>query len=444
MPTNSVTTLLVESLAALPPKEREQLLASLSLPELEFLRWDWRSWARPSQLAPAANASGPWRWWLDIAGRGNGKTRTGAEFCHEEVDAGRGHRVALVGRTPKDVRDVMVEGESGILNVGPPAKRPKWYPAKRRLVWPNGALGFTYSAWEPDELRGPQHDLAWGDEMAAWKYRDEAHANLDMGLRLGDHPRGLYTTTPRPVQLLLDMLKRVGDDVVVSRGSTYENAANLPEAFLRAMRERYEGTRLGRQELLGEVLTDVPGALWTRALIEAGRVREDDCPPREEWARTAVAIDPAMTSGEDSNETGIIAGVRTHDGEVYILKDLSGRHDAGEWSSLAVAAYHALEADRVVAEVNQGGDLVEAQLRVVDPNVSYRSVHASKGKRARAEPVAALYEQGRVHHVGGFPQLEDQMANYVPGESENSPDRVDALVWLCHFLVLEPRGVSVQ
>jgi phage terminase large subunit-like protein len=376
----------------------------------------WRDIARPAQVAP----DGDWTVWLYSGGRGAGKSRAGAEWVHEQVAAGR-RRIALVGPTAGDVRDVMVEGESGILNCGP--IRPTYEPSKRRVTWPNGAIATTYSADEPDRLRGPQHDAAWCDEIAAWRY-PAAWDMLMLGLRLGSDPRVVATTTPKPVKLVRDLMSTA----VITRSTTYDNLDNLAPTFREQILSRYEGTRLGRQELLAELLEDVPGALWTRDLIERSR---GDAP---DLSRIVVAIDPAVTSGEDSDSTGIIVvGVIQNVG--YVLEDLSGRFPPEHWARLAVDAYERWGADRIVAEANNGGDLVGSVLRAVNPNIPVRLVRASRGKRARAEPVSALYEQGRVIHAGTFPELEDELCVWTPDTTE-SPDRMDALVWGLSDLML--------
>ncbi|MGE5589210.1 MAG: DNA-packaging protein [Bacillota bacterium] len=415
---------LAASMSLLPAEQRNKLLAELSDQEVLALLYDWPFWARPNQLPPP----GDWRVWLVLAGRGFGKTRTGAEWLRDQVqNRGRG-RLALVAPTAADARDVMVEGESGILAISPPWFRPVYEPSKRRLTWPNGAIATTYSADEPDRLRGPQHDGAWADELAAWKYPD-AWDMLMFGLRLGTDPRVVATTTPKPVRLIRELL--ASETTAVSRGSTYENAANLAPAFLQQIVTKYKGTRLGRQELDGEVLDDVPGALWTRKALDDLRR-----PAAPELVRVVVAIDPAVTSGEDSDETGIVVAGRGVDGHGYVLRDLSCRMSPDGWARRAVVAFQDHRADRIVAEVNNGGDLVEQVVRTVDRSVPYKAVHASRGKRVRAEPIAALYEQGKVHHVGGLPDLEDQMCSFLPEGGDKSPDRVDALVWALTELLL--------
>jgi predicted phage terminase large subunit-like protein len=385
----------------------------------------WRAKARPEQLAPL----GDWLVWLILAGRGFGKTRSGAEWTQEAAEAEPKARIALVGATAADVRDVMVEGESGILSIAPKWARPTYEPSKRRLTWPNGALATLYSADEPDRLRGPQHSHAWADEVAAWSYADDAWNMLMMGLRLGTHPRCLVTTTPRPIKIIKGLLARAEQDVVVTRGSTFDNAANLPPNFLATIKKRYEGTRLGRQEIHAEVLDDVLGALFRREWIERDRVKEAPM----EFSRIVVAVDPAVTNKEGSDETGIVVAAKGQDGHAYVLEDLSGRMAPDEWARRAVEAYRRHRADRVIAEVNNGGALVENTLRVVEPELSYKEVHASRGKAIRAEPISALYEKHRVHHVGTFDELEEQMCAFASDFDRKragySPDRLDALVW---------------
>ena len=422
-------------LRALPARKRERALAALDDRQASDLVHDWRFWARPNQLPPA----GAWRVWLLLAGRGFGKTRTGAEWVRAQVEAGGARRLALVAPTAADVRDVMIEGESGLLAVASPHLRPEYEPSKRRLTWPNGALATCFSAEEPNRLRGPQHDAAWCDELAAWRH-EEAWDMLLLGLRLGADPRCVVTTTPKPIRLLRQLLGDAG--AVVTRGSTYDNSANLAPAFLAQIVRRYEGTRLGRQELEAELLEDVPGALWNRDGIDRAKVGAVP-----EMRRIVVAVDPAVSASEESSETGIIVAGLGQDGQGYVLDDLSGRFPPAGWARRAVSAYHARHADRIVAEINNGGDLVEATIRAVDAGVSYRAVRASRGKAVRAEPVAALYEQGRVHHLGSFPALEDQMCASAPDLDRSaagfSPDRLDALVWALTDLMIGPADTGL-
>jgi phage terminase large subunit-like protein len=418
-------------LAALPEEEREKYLRSLSPEVLAALKYNWDFWARPNQLEP----QGDWLTWLILAGRGFGKTRVGAETIRSWVcgdtplSPGRCSRIALVAETAADARDVIVEGESGLLAIHPKDFRPVYEKTNRKLTWPNGAVAFTYNATEPDQLRGPQHDAAWIDELAKFKYVQETWDQLQFGLRLGNQPRQIVTTTPRPIKIVRKLIN--DPTCIVTRGRTYDNADNLAATFLRQIEDRYGGTRLGRQELEGEVLDDMPGALWNREIIDNGRK-----PIAPDLDRIVVAVDPAATSGEEADETGIVAVgfARDDDGNTrgYVLADRSLRGTPDEWAAAAVRLYHELDADRIVAEKNQGGEMVEAVIRSKDRNVPITLVHATRGKYIRAEPISALYEQGRIHHVGRFDQLEDQMCLFTrdaersPGDS---PDRVDALVW---------------
>ena len=359
-----------------------------------------------------------------------------SEWVCDHAASGQASRIALVAATAADARDVLVEGESGILSVAPPWFRPIYEPSKRRLTWPNGTIATTFSAEEPERLRGPQHDAAVCDELGSWS-RPETWDMLQFGLRLGRNPRCLVATTPRSTRLIRELLAREGGDVVVTRGSTYENRANLAPGFFDQVIRKYEGTRLGRQELNAELLDDTPGALWSHSIIDAARVSA--APPLQ---RIVVAIDPAVTSGEDADETGIVVVGKDANGHGYVLQDLSGKYSPTEWARVAVTAYRTHRADRIVAERNNGGDMVQATIRMVDPNVALSTVWASRGKVTRAEPVSALYEQGRMHHTGSFPQLEDQMTNFTSDFDREaagySPDRLDALVWAATELLVKP------
>ncbi|MFL5269502.1 MAG: DNA-packaging protein [Stellaceae bacterium] len=415
------------------------MASSFAAQLVEALENSWPAVARPNQLPPCGDW---WQIWLLLAGRGFGKTRTLAEWVCEQAALGQASRIAIVAATAADVRDVMVEGASGILAVAPPWFRPHYEPSKRRLTWPNGAIATTFSAEEPDRLRGPQHDAAVCDELAAWSH-PETWDMLQFGLRLGRKPRCLVATTPRPTKLIRELLAREGHDVVVTRGSTYENRANLAPGFFDQIIRKYEGTRLGRQELNAELLNDTPGALWTHAIIDAARMAS-----APSLQRVVVAIDPAVTSGEDADETGIVVVGKDANGQGYVLQDLSGKYSPTDWAKIAIAAYRTHHADRIVAETNNGGDMVAATLRMVDPNVSFSAVHASRGKVTRAEPVSALYEQGRMHHIGSFPQLEDQMTNFTSDFDRDaagySPDRLDALVWATTELLIQPmKGFAI-
>jgi predicted phage terminase large subunit-like protein len=416
-----VSASVAEQLADLPAAERAEVLASLDAETLTRMPYDWRVWARPEQLEPP----GDWDFWVIMAGRGWGKSRTGAEWVRAQIESGRCSRMALVGPTAADVRDVMVEGESGLLSVCPPWNRPKYEPSKRRVTWPNGAMATCYSGDEPDRLNGPQHDGGWVDERSLFRY----DASWDMflfGLRLGSKPRACVTMTPRPTKAVRALITM--PNVVVTRGSTYENRANLAPSFYGSIIRKYEGTRLGREQLMGEILDDVEGALWTRAMIDGARTAE-----APDLLRIVIGVDPAVSAGEDSSETGIVVVGVGVDRQYYVLDDRTGRLTPDEWGKRVVNTYATYAADRVIGEVNNGGDLVEANLRHaardLGISVAYTSVRASRGKAVRAEPVAALYEQGRVHHVGGFAALEDQLCGWVPGSGDASPDRMDALVW---------------
>ncbi|HXV25948.1 MAG TPA: terminase family protein [Alphaproteobacteria bacterium] len=414
--------------ASMAPERRLAFLKLLSDDEAAALRWAWEFWARPNQLPP----SGDWRVWLILAGRGYGKTRALSEWIRMQIEGGLG-RGGLIGRTAGDVRETLVEGESGILAVCPPWSRPQYEPSKRRITWPNGAMVTLYSAEEPDALRGPQHAFLGCDEVATWPGRD-AWDQAQFGLRLGPHPRVVAVTTPRPTALIKELVGR--PDVHITRGVTWENSANVPPSTLAYLREQYEGTRLGRQELEAEILVDVPGALWQFEMIQEARVKE--APPLK---RIVVAIDPAVSSNEDSDETGIVVCGIDEGGDLFVLQDASMRGSPNAWAARAIGLYREWRADRIVAEVNQGGDMVQTTLLAIDRSVAYSTVRASRGKYARAEPIAALYERRRAHHVGKFPQLEEQMLSFTP-DMAKSPDRVDALVWASHELVV--RNVPLQ
>lgn len=415
-------------LSCLPESELRKLIHALQDDEAIALLYDWSFWARSNQIPPPGN----WRTWITLAGRGWGKTRVGAEWVRAAVMSGRYRRVALVARTSSDARDVMIEGESGLLAVFPPHEKPHWEPSKRRLTFVNGAIATTYSAEEPERLRGPQHDAAWCDELCAWKYPEDTWSNLQFGLRLGRNPQQVVTTTPRPTRLLKDLIAR--DSTVVTRGSTYENIANLARAFVEEVIKPYEGTRLGRQELHAEILEDVEGALWKRDWIERTRIRQVRS---RDLQRIVIAIDPAVTATDRSDETGIIAVALGTDGRGYVLDDASGRLTADQWAHRAVGLLREWKADRIIGEANNGGDLIERMIRLVDQTAPYTKVNASRGKIARAEPVAALYEQGRISHVGTFAQLEDEMCSYTGRSGELSPNRMDALVWGLSELFIE-------
>ena len=417
------------------PKERTTWLASLTDEQKAELRWHWQFWARANQRAPG----GQWNTWLVLAGRGFGKTRMGSEWIRENVcgstplsaNPSGWKRIALVAETAADARDVMVLGDSGILACHPKDFRPEWSPTNRRLTWPNGVEAWVYNATEPDQLRGPQHHAAWSDELAKYRYMQETWDQLQFGLRLGQHPQALVTTTPRPLPLIKRLM--ADPDTVITRGATIDNQANLAANTIKQLYDRYGGTRLGRQELEGEILMDIPGALWNRDTIDATRIY--DVP--KDLERVYVAVDPAVSNNEGSDEHGIVVVglARDKDGYArgYVLEDGTVRGSPEDWARKAVNLYRTWSADKIIAEKNQGGQMVESTIKAVDRSVPVKLVHASRGKVVRAEPISALYEQGRVHHVGRFDQLEDQMCLFsvdnIRSISNGSPDRVDALVW---------------
>lgn len=398
-------------MASQPPQVREQFLNNLTESELETLAYDWTFWARDKQRLPAV----PFFVWIILAGRGFGKTRTGAETVRQWVKDNA--FVNLIGATADDARDIMIEGESGILAICPKDERPLYVPSKRRLEWRNGATSLIFTADEPERLRGKQHYKVWADELGSWRY-PEAWEQTMFGLRLGNSPQGIVTTTPKPTKLLLELIK--DERNVVTTGTTYENRANLAAGFFEYVIKKYEGTRLGRQELNAELLTDVPGALWKREDIDRDRVNK----PPDTLSRVVVGVDPTATATGD--EAGIITAGRNGD-DYYTLADDSIQGSPQVWASRAVRAYHAHKADCIVAEKNNGGEMVEAVIKQVDSTVNVRLVWASRGKATRAEPVSALSEQGRDHHVGIFPYLEDELCMWLPGD--DSPNRLDAKVW---------------
>jgi len=430
-----------DCLALAPPAEIEAFLAGLDENAILALPYLFEFWAMAHQIPP----SGEWKTWVILGGRGAGKTRAGAEWVRAEVegakplDRGRSQRVALVGETIEQVREVMIFGDSGILACSPPDRRPKWEATRKRLIWPNGATAQVFSAHDPDGLRGPQFDAAWVDELAKWKKARAAWDMLQFGLRLGDAPRQVVTTTPQNTAVLREILE--ARSTVKTHAPTSANKAYLAKSFLEEVSAKYAGTRLGRQELEGELLAQTEGALWTGAMIEAARVDAV-----EAFDRVVVAVDPPVTGHAGSDACGIVVVGAVTSGppvewRACVLEDASVEAASPKvWAEAAIAAMARHGADRLVAEVNQGGDLVETVIRQIDPMVAYRGVRAARGKVARAEPVAALYEQGRVRHVRGLGALEDQMAQITARgfEGRGSPDRVDALVWALSDLMIEP------
>jgi predicted phage terminase large subunit-like protein len=402
-----------------------QVLSSLTEEQSKELLDDWRFWARPNQIAP----EGDWQVWLALAGRGFGKTEAGAQWVRERVKGGA-RQVAIVAETQKDLEEVMV---ARIVAIHPSHEAPTVRYKPVRLVWPNGAVAFGYNGTEPDQLRGPEFDTAWVDELAKYRYARETWDMLQFTMRSGDDPRVFVTTTPRPIPILKEIIKDAG--TVITRGSTYDNAENLPKKFLDTLKRKYEGTRLGRQELGAEILDDLPGALWSRDAIDKNRVKI-----LPDMQRIVVAVDPSGTKGEsdDGDSIGIVVAGLGIDGRGYVLADRTCKLSPDGWGRRAVNAYHEFKADRIVAERNFGGAMVEHVIQTIDKSASYKEVTASRGKVARAEPVAALYEQGRVSHAGSFAELEDQMAQMAPEGfvGDGSPDRADAMVWAITELML--------
>ncbi len=405
-------------------QEFARVVSLMSPTEAEGLLYDWKSWARKEQLEPP----GEWAVWLYLAGRGSGKTRSGSEWIKSRVEKRMAHRIALVGQSAADARDVLVEGESGILAVFKKSETPQYEPSKRRITFSTGAVATLYSAEDPDQLRGPSHDTALVDELAAYAHPDEVWSNLMFGLRLGDS-RCMITTTPRPIKILKDLVKREAEGgVYVTRGSTYDNLKNLSKAFASEIISQYEGTRLGRQELMAEILDDIEGALWSRDVLDKNRRKEHPI-----LKKICVSIDPSVTSSARSAETGIIVGGIDDKNHGYCLADLTLRGTPESWAKVACEAYHKFSADYILAEKNNGGELVKSIIRNKDKNIPIRLVWASRGKLTRAEPISALDEQGRIHLVGAFNKLEDELCTY--DGTGTSPDRLDAYVWCFSSLI---------
>lgn len=426
----------ISTLRKLPKEKLKEVLLKLEPAKAAELLHTWEFFARDNQLPPKTK---DWFCFMFLAGRGAGKTRSGAEWVRHMVKSGV-KRVALLAPTASDCRDTLVEGESGILNVcwdkdktynGVHVGKPKYEPSKRQLTWANGAIAKMYSAEEPERLRGPQFEAAWADELCAWTKDEETWEQLMYGLRLGDHPQVFVSTTPKPRKLLKELINE--PTTVISTGSTYDNEANLAPSFLKKLREKYEGTRMGQQEIHAQILTEAQGALWNHELLDAARL---DGEIETDLIRIVVAVDPAVSNTAKSDQTGIVVAALGDDNKGYILEDASGRYSPQEWATKARDLYIKWNADRVVAEKNQGGDLVRYTLQTVDPLLPIKLVHASKGKSARAEPVSALYEQGKVRHVKGLHELEEQMVEWEPLSGMASPDRIDALVWALTELML--------
>jgi phage terminase large subunit-like protein len=412
----------------LPDEEVAAILKELGPKKAEELRHDWGFWARPEQLEP----EGSWNIWVALAGRGWGKTRAGAEWVRHRIRSGD-KIVHCVAPTKGDVRRVMVEGDSGLLNVcwsgdetyrGKHIGFPVWSPTNNSLTWENGSKAVFFSAEDPERLRGPQAYSAWCDELCAWRNAQDTWDMMMFGLRLGKHPKVFVTTTPKTTKLIRTILD--DEKTTISTGSTYDNAANLADTFLDAVRKTYEGTRLGRQELYAEILDEASGALWNRTLLAKCEIEKDEVP---QLSRVVISIDPAVTANAESDMTGIVVAGIDVNGIAYVLEDHTGRYTPQQWASKAIQLYRDHMADRIVAERNQGGDMVRHTLHTEDETVPIKLVHASRGKMARAEPVSALYEQSKVKHVRGLNDLEDQMVQWEPLGSIGSPDRLDALVW---------------
>ena len=419
-----------------------ETLAELSPADLAFLAADWHIWARDDQLPPAQSVDDPWRVWLILGGRGAGKTRAGAEWIRAKAlglppfTQAPSARIALVGETIGDVRHVMIEGISGLLAIHSGDERPRFEPSKMQLTWPTGAIAQVFGGDNPESLRGPQFDTAWVDELAKWREPERGWDMLQFGLRLGDPPQMVVTTTPKALPLLKTIM--ADPSTVVTRSKTTDNAANLAPAFIREITRRYKDTALARQELDGEIIDMRAGSLWRRDWIDAHRVNA--CP---DLKSIVVAVDPPVTATASSDACGIMVVGIGPDNRAYVISDrtVQGR-EPHIWARAAVSAYQDFEADRIVAEINQGGDLVVSVLRQIDPGVAVQKVRATRGKWLRAEPVAALYAEGRVSHVGLYPQLEDQMCAFGADglASGRSPDRLDALVWALTSLLLNTKG----
>jgi phage terminase large subunit-like protein len=435
---------IMEQLATLPEEERNAILAGM---DPEALVWDWSVWGRPEQFAPKGD---DWNVWLVLAGRGFGKTRLASEWVREEAkytNEGQ-RRFALVARTAADVRDVIVEGESGIINISPPSEKPHYEPSKRRLTWPNGNTATLFTADEPDSLRGPQFTHAWGDEIAAWRQTPDAAGmtafdNLRVGTRLGRNPKLICTTTPKRVPLLYKLIEESRTDrpggakVVVTRGSTLDNAGNLSQAYLDTITGVYEGTSLARQELYGEMLDDVEGALWNEEMVESAR--EMVYPPATPLR--VIGVDPSVAENP-RDECGIVVCAATAEQDLYkrnawVLEDATIHGSPDTWARKVVEMARKWGCP-VVAEVNQGGALVKNAILSIDPTIKVLEVHSKYGKALRAEPVVLAYEQKRVHHVGYLQDLESQMYSWIPESASKSPDRVDALVHALTALLIKP------
>ena len=426
-------TATARALAELPEADRRAVLGDLTAAELATLEFEWKFWARNDQLPPR----GDWRTWLLLGGRGSGKTRSAAEWVRAEIEAGRRRQIGIIAPTADTLRRICVEGVSGLLMTSPPWNRPSFEPSTRRVVYPGGGVVHLFSAEEPDRLRGPNLDGLWIDELTSMANASECWDMAQMALRIsgpkGDPPRVVITTTPKPSPLLKAII--TSPTTAVTRAKTIDNAANLDASTLAYLHDKYGGTRLGRQEMDAELLEDAEGALWSRNLIDQCRIKRGDAPDMQ---RIVVAVDPPGASGKGSAECGIVVAGLGRDRYGYVLADLSGRYSPEQWARRVVEAYKGHKADKIVAEQNFGGAMVESTIRSIDPNVPIKMVVASRGKQVRAEPISSMYEQHRIHHAGEFAALEDQMTGWDPAKSGPSPDRVDALVWALTELMGRP------
>jgi len=431
-----MTDSLITSLVDLPQKQRHAFVDKLTEEQAEWAQYDWTYHARPEQLPPKTD----WRVWVVLAGRGYGKTRLGAMWVHKRaMEGNENRRIAIASKTPGDARDDILHGLGGLLKNTHPSERPTYNPSNRRVTWPTGAWATVYSGAHPEQARGFSGDTLWCDELAAWKYPSDTWQNLVYGMREAriSQPQILVTTTPKPILLMRQLVElcEKRETWVLVRGSSYDNKDNLAGSWFEEHIATYEGTSLGAQEIYAELLTEMPGALWTREVIEQCHwTGEDEIP----YTKIVVGVDPAITSNEESNETGIVVAGLGKDGHGYVFADMSCRKSPRKWAQMAVNGYHEYNADLIVAESNQGGEMVRETIRTVDPDVPIKLVHATRGKRTRAEPISAKYEAGMVHHLQHFGRLEDQLCTWQPNEDKDSPDRLDALVWALSELMLKP------
>lgn len=426
-----------EEWADLEPHEQHGLMSGLTERQYQELMYDWKFWGRKEQQLPP----GLWFILAHISGRGAGKTRTGAETVR--IWAGDKNdppiRIAIVAESAADARDIMIEGESGILGVSPPWNMPIYEPSKRRITWPNGSVGIVFSGDKPAQLRGPQFHKAWVDEIAKFQYPEDSWDNLEFGLRLGDNPQVIVTTTPRPIKLIKNFVR--DPQAIIVTTSTYANYANLAKTFIQRVVKKYEGTRVGRQELHAEILQEVAGSLWTMEMIENNRLKLSEAPTLDSYERIVIGVDPAMSHEDDSNETGlVVCAARGKEGEKtgYVIEDASGQYTTGGWVKQVKHLFHKYHASRIVAENNQGGELVKTVMHNADDTLPVRLVFAIEGKGGRAEPISLLMEQNKIKHIGQFVEMEDQMVITTPEGylGTGSPDRMDAMVHAMRDLML--------